>query len=322
MNVGLDIGYAAVKMVSGARRATFPSVVGSPDRPAFALGGEAAIWLQEPGPALVGQEAVEQSRFLRRREDRKWILSEEWYTLAMAALSELTPASAVELVLVAGLPSAFYSDRDAVTARLLTAHRVRRQERHAQVLRVTSCRVIPQPFGTVLSACLDDNGRIADKALATGNVGVIDVGGKTTNVLSVRSLREVARETASVTVGAWDAVRAVRQWLAEQCPDLELRDHEIAAAIQAREVRYFGTRVDLGPAVDAALAPMAEQVIAQASQMWNGAARLDCILVSGGGAHLLGPYIGRHFRHARTVAEPVIANALGFWRFAQRLAGL
>jgi hypothetical protein len=77
--------------------------------------------------------------------------------------------------------------------------------------------------------------------------------------------------------------------------------------------------VDLGPTVEAALEPMAEQVIAQATQLWNGGASLGAILVSGGGALLLGPYIKRHFRHARVVSDPVFANALGYWRFAQRL---
>jgi len=56
-----------------------------------------------------------------------------------------------------------------------------------------------------------------------------------------------------------------------------------------------------------------------ATQQWNGGATLDAILVSGGGALLLGPAIARHFRHARVVPDPVYANTLGYWRFAQRL---
>jgi hypothetical protein len=80
--------------------------------------------------------------------------------------------------------------------------------------------------------------------------------------------------------------------------------------------------VDLGLVVDAALEPMADQVIAQATQLWNSGAGLDAILVSGGGALLLGPYIKRHFRHARVVGDAVFANALGYWRFAQRLERL
>jgi len=319
MNVGLDVGYSAVKAVSGDRRVTFPSVVGTPDKAHFSLDGNTAIVLTHPVNAMVGEEAIAQSRFLNRREDRGWVESDEWYALALASLTELTNATLADLVIVTGLPVTFYTDKTVVRDRLLGEHKVQRENRRAQSLRVSDCRVIPQPFGALLSATLDDGGRIVDQALATGAVGVIDVGGKTTNLLSVNRLSEIGRETSSVSVGAWDVVRAVKTWLADHCPDLDLRDHQVADAIVARQVSYYGERIDIAPVVDAVITPLADQVIAEATQLWNGGAALDAILVSGGGALLLGSHIRQHFRHARAVDDPVFANALGFWRFAQYL---
>ncbi|MBN1815438.1 MAG: ParM/StbA family protein [Anaerolineae bacterium] len=321
MQMGLDVGYSHTKAVSGERRAHFPSVVGTPDRARFSLGGNVdSIILTEPQTVAVGQGAVEQSRFLHRREDRRWIESPEWYALALAALTELSTAHWAELRIVAGLPVAFFDDRVLVRDRLLGEHRATREGRGGQVFKVIDVRVIPQPFGALLAACLDDRGRILDHDLATGRVGIVDVGGKTCNLLAVSRLSEISRETASVNAGAWDAVRGLRDFLAREYPDLDLRDHELVEAIQARELRYYGEPVDLGPVLDSILEPLAEQVIAQAGQLWNGAANLDAILIAGGGALLLGPYIARHYRHARTVTDPVFANAIGFWRFAERLA--
>ena len=178
----------------------------------------------------------------------------------------------------------------------------------------------PQGFGALLSTCLDDRGTIVAPEVANGKVGVIDVGGKTTNLLSVNRLSEVGRETASVNAGAWDAARAVQRYLANECPDLELRDHELIQAIQARQVKYFGEPIDLAEIIDSAIGPLADQVIAQATQLWNGAASLDMILVAGGGAHLIDAHVRRHFRHAHMIdGDPVYANALGYWRFSQRL---
>lgn len=319
MNIGLDIGYSATKAVWGLRRVTFPSAVGTPDRPRFSLGENHAIILTYPERVQVGEAAVQQSRFLKRREDRRWIEGDEWYALFLAALTELTDATVAEVRIVTGLPVAFFDDRKTLRDRLLGEHRVQREGRRAQVFRVVDCHVIPQPFGILLAVALDDRGRIADTALASGVVGVLDIGGKTTNLLAVHRLNEIRRETASVNVGAWDAVRAVREWLAERCPELDLRDHQVIEAVIARQVRYYGSPVDLSDAIDAALEPLADEVVAAASQLWNGAAGLDAILVGGGGALLLGPYIQRHFRHARVVPDAVFANALGFWRFAQRL---
>lgn len=321
MNVGLDLGYSAVKLVAEGRRKSFPSVVGTPEMGRFSLDGqENHIVLSVPDRVLVGEGAMTQSRFVNRREDRAWIESAEYYNLFLAALTELTTATVVDLVLVTGLPVAFYSDKAALRERLVGVHKVTREGRHAQTFKVSDCRVIPQPFGALLATALDERGRIAEPGLATGSVGVIDVGGKTTNLLSVKRLAEIGRETESVSVGAWDIVRAVRAFLADRCPNLELRDHQVVEAIVARQVRYYGQPVDLKPVVDAALEPMANQVIAQATQLWNGGAGLDAILVAGGGALLLGPFLKAHFRHARVVTDPVFANSEGYWKLAQRLS--
>jgi len=320
MNVGIDLGYSSVKAVAGGRRTTFPSVVGTPEMSRFSLGEhDENLVLAAPAHVLVGEGAMAQSRFINRREDRGWIESDEYYHLFLATLTELTTATVADLLLVTGLPVAFYDDKARLVQRLSGVHRVTRQGRHAQTFKVSECRVIPQPFGALLSAALDRHGRITDTSLATGSAGVIDVGGKTTNLLSVKRLAEIGRETESVSVGAWDVVRAVRTFLAGHCPELDLRDHQVIEAIIARQVRYYGEPVDLGPVVDAALDPMAQQVIAQATQLWNGGAGLDAVLVAGGGALLLGPRLQAHFRHARIVSDPVFANAEGYWKLAQRI---
>ncbi len=258
MNIGLDLGYNATKAVGARGRVQFPSVVGTPDKARFSFSDNGAgIILTSPAHVLIGQEAVLQSRFVNRREDRSWVESDEYYYLALAALTELTKATVAELCIVTGLPVAFYNDKAVLREVLMGEHRVTREGRRAQVFKVTDCRVIPQPFGALLAAALDDRGHIADKALAMGNVGVVDVGGKTTNLLSVNRLAEIGRETASVNLGAWDVVRAVRGWLADHCPNLDLRDHQVAEAVIARQVKYYGEPVDLTEVVDAALGPMA-----------------------------------------------------------------
>lgn len=321
MNIGLDVGYSAEKAISGDRRVTFPSAVGTPDKARFSLNGNKAMVLVHPNHVQVGDEAIRQSRFIKPREDRQWIESDSWYHLFLASLTELTPAKRVDLRIVTGLPVAFYGDKLTLRDRLLGDHKAQRENQYAQAFRVTDCRVIPQPFGALLTATLDDRGRIVDNTLATGAVGVIDVGGKTTNLLSVNRLSEIGKETASVNVGAWDAIRAVTSWLANSYPGLEdLRPHQVVDAVIARQVRYYGEPVNLTSVVEDTLEPMAEQVLAEASRLWNGGATLDAILVSGGGALLMGPYITRHFRHARVVDDPIFANALGFWRFAERMA--
>ena len=321
MNAGIDIGYSHVKSLSGNRRATFPSVSGTPDTARFSLNGNDNIILNTPdGTWMIGHGAVEQSRFLARLEDRKWILSDEYYRLMLAAFTELTTATGPELRIVTGLPVAFYiEDKPLLQQRFLGDHTVNRKGRSSQRIRVADCRVIPQPFGAVLNEALNNRGVIVDLDLAGGTVGVIDIGGKTTNLLSINRLAEVSKETISINLGAWDIVRAIRDHLSTHYPDRDLRDHQIIEAVINREMKYYGKPVDLTAAVNDTLQPMARQIIAQATQLWNGGAGLDAILVSGGGAHLFGGAIKSHFRHARIVDNPVYANVSGYWKLAQRV---
>lgn len=320
MKIGIDIGYSAVKIVAGNRRATFPSVVGSPDRARFAFNQQDSILLTMPdgNRVLVGDGAIAQSQFLNRREDRNWIQSPGYYALMLAAFTEITTASRVDLDIVTGLPIAFYlGDKDAVRERFLGSHKVTREGRHAQVFQVNSCTVIPQPFGTLFAVAMDNQGRAVKKKYH-GNVGLIDIGGKTTNILSVKRLGEIGHETSSINAGTWNVVRQLKSWLSNNYPDLDLRDHEIVEAITSRQIKYYGNPIDLTDIIEESLERMASEIIAEGTQLWNGAARLDAILVTGGGAYLLGTYIEKHF-HATIVNEPVWANATGYWKFSQGL---
>jgi len=319
MKTGLDIGYSSTKIVGGdtPKVTTFPSAIGTPDRASFSLDTETGIYLQAPQRVAVGNVAVEQSRITRRREDRGWIESDEWYLLALAALTEITSGNA-RFDIVTGLPVAFFGDAQVVIDRLMGYHSVKRADRRAQSFTVDSVRVIPQPFGSLLDVCMNNHGKVVDLDLARGRVGVIDVGGKTTNILSVNRLSDVSRETASVNVGGWVATRMLGQVLAERCPNLDLRPHEITQALIDRQVSYYGESVDLNESVEEILNNLAAQIVAEATQVWNGAAGLSAVLVSGGGALLLGDHVKAHFPHARVVEEPVMANAMGFWKLARR----
>lgn len=322
MNIGADFGYFKTKVISNAIRAHFASLTGSVQKSRFGLNDDNTIILDKPARIQVGKGAVEQSRFTTRREDRRWIESDTYYHLFLAALTECTSATWADIRLVTGLPVAYYDDRDELKDRLMGSHTVQREGRRAQTLKVTHCNVIPQPFGSLLNDVLDDNGRITDTDLATGRVGVIDVGSKTTNLLSVRSLREVNEQSTSVSVGGWDLVRAVRDWLSARCPDLNLRDHEINEAIIEREVTYYGEPVSLHEIVNEELMHLSHEIIGTATQLWNGGANLHAILITGGGAIPLSDLIERRFPHARVVSgDPYFANAIGYWKFAQRLAG-
>lgn len=316
---GIDLGFNEVKIIGDhGRLARFPSVVGSVDRSRFSLSNTTGLILTAPDMVAVGSIALEQSRWLRRREDRAWHQSEEWRLLLLAAISEVYEGSG-EAVAVLGLPVSHYNDAAAVRDRVLGLHRFQREGRRAQSVTLSEVRVVPQPFGALLDAVLDDTGQIAAPDLARSRVAVLDVGGKTTNLLSARNLSEVRVESSSVDLGGWDVVRALSEYLATNAPGLRLRDHEVAACIRDGGVAYYGNWLDLRAPLRDMLQPMADTIIADVTQLWNGAAQFSAVLITGGGAYLLGDHLAAHFPQARIVPEPVTANARGFYKLARRL---
>jgi len=324
--LAIDLGYSQTKVAGPLGESMFASVVGTPDVSRFGLNLNGTRQLVVNGSTwLIGEEAVEQSRFLQRREDRRWIESDEYHTLFIAALDAAINGNGGEhqVLLVTGLPLAYYDDKDALQNRLLGRFMVQRKGQSPHYVRIRECRVVPQPFGSLFSLAFDENGDIQDGALLDGIVGILDIGSKTTNILAATHARELLRASSSVNSGGWDIVRAVKEHLSTTFEDADPRDHEVAQAIVNRSYSYYGRRVDLSSIIDDVVQPFAEQVSATASQLWNRGASMDTILITGGGAHLVGGTLKRHFsRHAdvRLVSDPQMANVRGYYRYARFLA--
>ena len=318
MITAIDIGYAYTKVAANDHTAIYPSVVGSPDLPRFGTSHYDAIVIENGmGRVSVGDAAIEQSRFVDHREDRTWISSDQYKALYYAALTEASRGTRVDMTLISGLPLAFYEDRRTLENILAGEHRVYRQYDNGPMTHVYNVKayVIPQPFGALFSLGFSPSGTIADAAILQGRIGIIDVGGKTVNLLTAEKGGEVIRSTASVNRGCWNIVRAVERELSQICSDLSPRPHEIIQYIQDKAVPYYGAQVDISQMLDELTIPFARSIIASATQLWNGGASLDTILISGGGAHIIGPQLQAHFsrhRDVRVVEDPVFANVRGY----------
>lgn len=298
--IGLDIGYLDTKAVANGRRVCFPSVVGDVVEARVSLHApNGRIILDGPEQVLVGRGAVLQSVHPERREDRGWIQGREWYLLALAALSEIIQEPYAEVQLCVGLPLDFWEDREIVRGRLRGDHELQRRGRKIQALRVLECRVVPQPWGTLLSMALDPHGGVVDEGLLSGLAGVVDGGGHTTNLQTVHMSEEIWRQSFSLERGGWDLVRALRAWLASECPGLALRDHEIDEAIRRRVVEYYGEPVDIGPIVDDAAEALSREIVGAMTQTWGTGANLRRVLLGGGLMIHCGEFIMREFPKAQ-----------------------
>jgi len=318
-NSGIDLGYSETKIACDLGTRSFPSVVGTADMSRFKAAGTDStktIKISDDGTWMYGYDAVMQSRVLQRREDRNWIFSKEYYRIFLAALSESTRESC-DMSIVSGLPVTFYDDKDKLSEILLGEHAFVNSRGNKISVNIISAKVVPQPFGTILNEVFSDDGNIANAQFAALTVGVVDIGSKTTNLLSCTKLAENRAKTSGVSLGGWDAVRDLRTRFESRFPDLELRDHQIADCIKTGTVKYYGKALDIADEVSSVLSPIAETIASQMTTLWGAGAELDKILITGGGALLVGEYITSQFRHAEIVANPVYSNVEGYYKFSK-----
>jgi plasmid segregation protein ParM len=313
--VAADIGYGYTKVRARGIKEIFASVVGTPEVGRFGLDNQSDHILTVNGMrCIVGDLAVEQSRFLTRREDRSWIETDEYMALVHNAL--LLAKAPLPFRMVTGLPIAFYDDKGRLAELLKGRHIINNGSAHIAYARDVS--VIPQPFGSLFAYSLLSDGGVRDATMLTGKVGVVDVGSKTTNLLTASRGRDVEGSTDSIALGGWDIVRAVRSELETVCPGADWRDHDLARAVQLGHIEYMGETVSLREMIADIVTPFAEQVKAAASSLWNGGGTLAAILVTGGGAHLIGDHIKELYnRHKRVIImdNPVFANVEGYYRY-------
>jgi plasmid segregation protein ParM len=318
ISIGLDVGYSSTKAVHESGKFKVPSIVGTFEN-FFAVNSDREIVTIDGENFLVGQEAVNQSQIVERREDRKWIRSDVYRRLMEYALTKCVQDASKNgnVVLVSGLPLAYFDqDADTLKALILGEHRCKINNVES-VFEVKEARIIPQPFGTLLNYALTDEGGIIPER-AIGRLGVIDIGGKTTNILSVGDLKEYSREATSKNIGGWTAVRKLTDYLVTEYPDIDDRASNVERILVDKHFTYFGEEIDVSEAVDAVSSSIASQIEAEISQRWGSAAQFEKILITGGGSYLIGKAIEEILPQAFLVGDPVFANAKGFYKFAKR----
>jgi PRTRC genetic system protein D len=331
MKLGIDVGYNEVKSVftlNGAKqqgRNRFPSVVGTPEQGRFGIDAvESTVIAVDGETYLVGESAIVQSQFVHQSEDRAWFLEPQYKVLVANALALATTATSATFDVCTGLPLAYYADREALRRTIGGEYVVKLGDRPEQRLTVNYEEgeyplVIGQPFGTLLSEALDNSGQLVNEGLAEA-VAVLDIGGHTTNILACKGLTEVAKDSTSIDRGGWDLVRVMTSHIDKRCPGLDLLPHEVAKAIVNRRIMYGPETVDLTEQVAAMAAPLAEEVVTRATQFLGSGNNYRQILITGGGAFLLGDAIRAResYSHARVVTDPVFGNVDGYWKLLQR----
>ena len=313
--VGLDIGRSSVKVVSrspeGRREILFPSSV----CPAFAITDE-----REQLRALEETVTVNQRDYffgataaLQGQDDLlaglrdDWVFTDSHTALFRGALRKLqvSGVSGVDSALVVvGLPASLYASQKT---RLLAE-----LARYAPKIEM---RVLPQSIGPYQQMLFNSDGsENPDFNADEDSWGVIEIGQYTTDYALLLEGHPIENAFGSCD-GMRISAQALQRSLSEKGFMVNLS--ESTDILRTKKVRNYGEKVDVTADVMTSVERLGQIIVDKANQLIGKQARsLDGILVAGGGASLIMPFLQKAWPHARLMENPRFSVAEGFCRYA------
>lgn len=326
--IGLDIGYGVTKAITEGQTVKLPSVWGAAREIKFNAEEIAAKY---PGDQLtiegidyfVGDlalsqlRAAEQRRYRGRTADEQTLGNVARLRLAYAALGKLYPnrqnGETVHMVISTGLPVDHMRGAADLKEALIGVHRIK-TDRTDFIANVTDVKVMPQPYGTIYSAMLTEQGQINPCHKYT-RTGVLDVGTYTIDAALDDDGEYIDAASGSIEAGVYTAHEAIsiayeREF--QQKADLRTLDEIMRKGC----LRYRGEMVDFSDVVEQALAPVRSATLELATDKWQAGANVDVIYISGGGAPLVYDGVKAVYPQAQLVENAQTANAQGYYNYA------
>lgn len=273
----------------------------------------------------VGWSASRLGNISVRTLDRSRVDGPEYLVLFAAALIR-SWGKGGEIAPVLSLPVEWYEQREAVKDRLSGEWSVQQirpsgpdgnpRWHHFDVPK-SAIRVIPEGFGSVCYLALDRNGRPRDNGLLTMTVGVVDVGTKTTDLSLFDRLRLVPARTRGFDVGL-ERVYDIMQRQASKALGRTFAIEELDAFINSSESLFIGPD-DISDQADhwkhQALEQVSDAIAGHIATLWQGGKAVRRLLLTGGGARHVMPYLLRRFDHIEPVENGPMANCIGGYSY-------
>jgi plasmid segregation protein ParM len=328
VTLGLDIGFGTVKAVTLGQSVIFASVWGAAREIKFRTAEIAAKYpgdqiTDEDGEWFVGNLALSQLRTASQRKLRGRTADEEnlgnvyRVRLAKVAVGKLFPnlrnGDVVHAVIATGLPVDHMRSAGDLKTALIGQHHIKTDQTDF-VLNVTDVFVMPQPYGTIYSQMINEDGTL-NPCYNYWRTGVVDVGNYTIDVTVDNEGEYIDTLSGSLEGG----VHLVQEWIAnayERDYNKKISYGDLEAVLRTGCFRIQGQQVNYQRELEEATKPLREATINVMSDLWQNAADIDVVFLSGGGAGMVYPILKNIYPQAQLVEDAQLANAQGYLRYA------
>jgi plasmid segregation protein ParM len=330
--IGLDTGRSATKIVVKIKtpngeiktlpQITYPTFVTAAiyiDNEQTAERAKAETVDLDGKSYFVGRTAMRQGsaeKFSGQSDD--WIQTDDHDVLVKHGF-ELAMKMVIEsghrpnlVVAAIGLPASLQNQKSDLRARIKSVMNKSAPNYGVQALKTTTASQASAPL---LQIALDDKGQETGRADTEESWGVVEIGHFTTDFCLQISGDEIQMSSES-TRGVTDLYNAVATELKRgkyYAGDVVA----IEEAIQKRTARINGSRVDIDHLVAPIIDSFAKSLCNTINSRFGARlAGLDGLIVTGGGALIVGDWVKKQYPVASTPADPRYSVSDGLARFA------
>ncbi len=323
--IGLDDGYAYTKLALPSGR-----VFAVPSR---ARVGAAAVTSLRMQPSTVREYETDGCRYSAGAVDGESTRFDDYPHSALNrvvvqhALQEAELDGSV-LHVVSGLPvGAFYHPDGARR----TDRIARKVANLAEVVQPTDGRlaagiafheVIPEALAAWYDHVVTEtpDGVRAETDRMGLPIGVIDIGGRTTDYVVVENQSVIHRSSGSLECGLLDVQQHLLEGLQVRFNLERLSERIVEEAMRQRTVRLFGRTHDVSDLLERPLREVVERIYSETRRQLGQGAELERVLFVGGGAAALAEPIRHWFPNQVIAPMPAFANARGMLKYLKYVA--
>jgi plasmid segregation protein ParM len=188
--------------------------------------------------------------------------------------------------------------------------------------RVAHVEVMSQPVATVIGRYLDEDGYVGDEEYESLKVGIIDVGGGTTDLDIVDKLQRQKNYT-SIPKGFSDVYRSIKEVIKHEHPSHDVTDFKLLDCLETKTYkpnkRY--QEIDFSDAMEAGIREVSVDIQQAILSQWKDQTDMDEILLIGGSAKEFEPKLSNIVRGLTIPENHHTSNVEGYYRWGVNRVG-
>ncbi|MCP1674165.1 plasmid segregation protein ParM [Natronocella acetinitrilica] len=155
-----------------------------------------------------------------------------------------------------------------------------------------------------------------NEELVAQRIGIVDIGGRTTDIAVIRDWQLDTERSSTVEVGMIAVREALREAISEEY-DVEVNDQELARALTDGRIRMWGKDQDVSAIAAGAIKVAVNRIRSETMRRLGRAADLEQVIFVGGTVVAIQRHLEGWFPNQVIGTDPSFANARGMAKYAE-----